>query len=126
MAGWKFLDSKAAACVIILATVCLIVAVTCFWPKLAELWQVAADRRKERREREKARQAARQAARPPVSRSGVGSQPPPVPVRVPVQARRVRVVSPPPFRASVLAAMDEQLSDIPVDDIVRLYLGETE
>ena len=120
--GWAFLDSKAAACVIILATVCLAVAVTCFWPKLAELWQVAADRRKERREREKARQAAR----PPISRSGVGSQPPPVPVRVPVQARRVRVVSPPPFRASVLAAMDEQLSDIPVDDIVRLYLGETE
>jgi len=122
MAGWKFLDSKAAACVIILATVCLVVAVTCFWPKLAELWQVAADRRKERREREKARQAARQAARPPVSRSGVGSQPPPVPVRVPVQARRVRVHPRPVPKA--LLPYEADLSDIDVDAIVREYRGE--
>jgi hypothetical protein len=122
MAGWKFLDSKAAACVIILATVCLIVAVVCFWPKLAELWQVAADRRKERREREKARQAARQAARPPVSRSGVGSQPPPVPVRVPVQARRVRVHPRPVPKA--LLPYEADLSDIDVDAIVREYRGE--
>ncbi len=122
MAGWKFLDSKAAACVIILATVCLVVAVTCFWPKLAELWQVAADRRKERREREKARQAARQAARPPVSRSGVGSQPPPVPVRVPVQTRRVRVHPRPVPKA--LLPYEADLSDIDVDAIVREYRGE--
>jgi len=122
MAGWKFLDSKAAACVIILATVCLVVAVTCFWPKLAELWQVAADRRKERRERDKARQAARQAARPPVSRSGVGSQPPPVPVRVPVQARRVRVHPRPVPKA--LLPYEADLSDIDVDAIVREYRGE--
>jgi len=122
MAGWKFLDSKAAACVIILATVCLIVAVVCFWPKLAELWQVAADRRKERRERDKARQAARQAARPPVSRSGVGSQPPPVPVRVPVQARRVRVHPRPVPKA--LLPYEADLSDIDVDAIVREYRGE--
>jgi len=126
MPGWAYLSPQAVRVVIVLAAVALSMMVGPFLLWVMDNWGIWADRRKERREREKARQAARQAARPPVSRSGVGSQPPPVPVRVPVQARRVRVVSAPPFRASVLAAMDEQLSDIPVDDIVRLYLGETE
>ena len=120
--GWAYLSPQAVTVVIVLAAVALSMMVGPFLLWVMDNWGIWADRRKERREREKARQAARQAARPPVSRSGVGSQPPPVPVRVPVQARRVRVHPRPVPKA--LLPYEADLSDIDVDAIVREYRGE--